>query len=242
MMAQGYRRFRRYGMPFAYAPRSRVPATGRACRAIVATRLLDPRRELDVFRALQLGQFTTTRLQDTDEGIRESLLTVRDLDVDAVMAALDDERVEHAYQADRAQARTADGSPTEFQGKAAATDGPVRYTAPSLIFRHRDGRVLEAGGFQPAEAYDVCLANLDTSLERRPVAEDPVEVLRVLPFAPTTREVAACMAPHLGFPDDDATEAALIEAAGRGMVRREAVGDGALWHLAAEERIVARAA
>ena len=47
--------------------------------------------------------------------------------------------------------RTAAGSPTEFQGKAANTEGAVRYTAPSLIFRVGD-RALEAGGFQPMAA------------------------------------------------------------------------------------------
>ena len=63
--------------------------------------------------------------------------------------------VTEAYEADRAEARTAAGSPTEFQGKAADTDGAVRYTAPSLVFTTEDGRSLEAGGFQPLEAYDV---------------------------------------------------------------------------------------
>ena len=47
--ALGYMRFRRYGMPFAAAPRRRIGATGRACRAVVATRLLDPpRRKVEV--------------------------------------------------------------------------------------------------------------------------------------------------------------------------------------------------
>ncbi|MGA9874314.1 MAG: hypothetical protein WBQ21_00710 [Solirubrobacteraceae bacterium] len=32
------------------------------------------------------------------------------------------------------------GCPTEFQGKAAQSDGPVRYTAPSLILRAGDAR------------------------------------------------------------------------------------------------------
>jgi len=40
--ALGFRRFRRFGMPFGGQPRERVTATGRACRAVVATRLLDP--------------------------------------------------------------------------------------------------------------------------------------------------------------------------------------------------------
>ena len=128
--------------------------------------------------------------------------------------------------------RTAAGSPTEFQGKAANSDGAVRYTAPSLIFTHRDGRSLEAGGFQTVEAYDVIIANLDATLERRPPAEDVVEALGVLPFALTTREVAAMMAPHLVEPDERAAEEALIAAAATGAVRRENVGGGALWRAA----------
>ena len=79
----------------------------------------------------------------------------------------------------------------------------------------------------------MCVANLDPGLERRPPAEDPVEVLRAFPYALTTREVAAVMAPHLVEPDDAAAEAALIAAAADGAVRREGVGNGALWHLAA---------
>jgi hypothetical protein len=242
--AIGYRRFRRFGMPFGGQPRERVTGTGRACRAVVAARVLAPAHELEVFRALQLAQFTTTLLLDTDDGIGDALRMFAPMvDAAAIVAAIGDARVETLYQEDRAAARTAAGSPTEAQGRSANTDGAVRYTAPSLIFTTQDGRVLEAGGFQPVEAYDVCLANLDPGLERRAPAEDPVEVLRVLPYAPTTREVAVCLAEHLTEPDDDATEAALIAAAGEGRVRREIVGSGAVWHLArAEAGALGRAA
>ena len=128
--------------------------------------------------------------------------------------------------------RTAAGSPTEFQGKAADTDGAVRYTAPSLLFEHRDGRRLQAGGYQPVEAYDVVIANLDPTLARRAPGEDVGEILAAFPYALTTCEVAAVMAPHLTAPDERAAETALIEAAAGGRVRRESVGGGALWHLA----------
>jgi protein-disulfide isomerase-like protein with CxxC motif len=229
--ARGYLNFRRYGMPFDTQPRERNMATGRACRAVVAARRLDPAAEVPVFRALQLARFTTTTLFDTDEGIRAALARAPQVDADAVIAALDDPATEDAYQADRALVRTAAGSPTEFQGKAANTDGAVRYTAPSLIFEHADGRRLEAGGFQPVEAYDVVLANLDPTLDRRPPGDDVVEVLRTFPYPLTTREVAAVMAPHLAAPDDRAAEEALIEAAADGAVRRETIGGGALWEL-----------
>jgi protein-disulfide isomerase-like protein with CxxC motif len=230
--AQGFRTFgRRFGMPFGGQPRERVTGTGRACRAIVATRLAQPEAELTVFRALQLAMFTSTLLLDTDDGLRVALARAADaVDVEAIVGALDTPAVEDAYQADRAEARSAAGRPIEAQGREANTDGAVRYTAPSVIFTTEGGASLEVGGFQPLESYDSALANLDVRLERRPPATDVVEVLRALPYAPVTREVAACMTTNLGELDDDGAERALIAAAGTGAVRREAIGDGALWH------------
>ena len=230
--ARGYLGFRRYGMPFDTQPRARNIGTGRACRAIVAARLLDPGAELLVFRALQLARFTTTALFDTDEGIRAALARVPSLGADAVLAAIDDPATEEAYQADRALARTATGSATEFQGKAANTDGVTRYTAPSLLFAHRDGVTLEAGGYQPVEAYDVVIANLDATLDRRAPGTDVAEILDAFPYPLTTQEVAAVMAPHLVAPDSRGAEESLIAAAADGAVRRETVGGGALWQRA----------
>ena len=150
-------------------------------------------------------------LDDPDD-LAVALERVDGLDVDAIVAALDSREVEEAYQADRAEARTAEGSPTEAQGKAAQTDGPVRYTAPSLIFeRPSDGARLEAGGFQPVEAYDVLLANLDPGLERTPPPEDPLDALARVPYGLTTYEVAAIMTPNNATPEPDAVEAALID-------------------------------
>jgi protein-disulfide isomerase-like protein with CxxC motif len=231
--AKGYMAFRRFGMPFATAPRQRIAATGRACRAIVATRLLAPELEYAVFRALQFTQFCTAELFDTDDGLAAALSTIHGLDADLVIGAIDDPRTEEAYQSDRARTRTAGGGPTEFQGKAAQTDGPVRFTAPSLQLTHSDGRSLEAGGFQPLEAYDVCIANLDVSLTRRPTAADPVEVLRAFDYGLSTAEVAAIMAPHLTSADTDETEASLIDAVAAGDAVRLPLGDDALWLAAA---------
>ena len=166
-MTLGSRRFRRYGMPLSITPRERVAGTGRACRAIVATRRLYPGREEQVLRALQLGWFTTTLVLDEDEAIVTALERVDGVDAAAIVAAIDDELTVADYEDDKALTRSAAGSPTEFQGKARQTDGPVRYSAPSLVFTGADGRRLEAGGFQPIEAYDVLVANLDPELDRR---------------------------------------------------------------------------
>lgn len=241
-MANVGRAFRRYGMPFAAAPKARVFATGRACRAIVATRLQDPEREYLAFRALQLGWFTTPLVLDDDAQIAAALGRVEGLDVDAVIRAMDSEEVERAYQADRAEARSAAGTPTELQGKSATTDGPVRYTAPSLIFSTGE-RSLEAGGFQPVEAYDVLIANLDPTLERRPAPEDPLDALAAFPYGLVTQEVAAIMAEGNDAPDSDHAEGALIDLVASGRAVREGAGDDAVWSVAREPtRAAVRAA
>ena len=227
--ARGYLTFRRrWGMPFATEPRPRITATSRACRAIVATRLRYPDREYAVFRALQFGWMTTPLVMDDDEDILRAIEGVPGIDAREIVGALDDAEVDAAYEADRADARTAEGSPTHFQGKAAQTDGLVRYTAPSLIFTLGDRR-LEAGGFQPIEAYDVIVANLDPTLRRRAPAKDAAEALAAFPDGVTTAEVAAVMAPGNTAPDLGAAEDQLIALAASGGARRVAVGHDALW-------------
>jgi len=227
--AIGYGRFRRFGMPFQITPKARLSATSPACRAIVATRMMAPAREEAALRALQFAQFTTTGTLDDPETLRSALARVEGLDAGAVVGGIDNPDVVAAYEADRALARAAAGSPTEAQGRAANTDGAVRYTAPSLVFEGPDGRRLEAGGFQPIEAYDVAIANLDPTLERRPPAEDPVDVLNAFPYPLTTAEVAAVITEHLGVPDLPAVEAELITAVGERGADRQPMGDGSLW-------------
>ncbi len=229
----GYQqRFLRFGMPFLLEPRARVLGTARACRAIVATRRLHPGREEQALRALQFGWFTTTMLLDEDEAIAAALSRVEGIDVDAVVAAIDDERTVGEYEDDKAETRRAQGSPTDFQGKARRTDGPVRYSAPSLVFEAADGRRLEAGGFQPVEAYDVLVANLDPSMDRSGPAEDALAALRAFPDGLVTQEVAAVMAPNNAPADRAAAERELIELLAAGAVVREPLGQDALWKAA----------
>jgi 2-hydroxychromene-2-carboxylate isomerase len=227
--ARGYAsRFRRYGMPFSPQPRARVIGTGRACRAVVAARILQLGSEWAVFRALQFAWFTSTLLLDEDDAIRTVISGVAGIDADAIVGMLDREDVVAAYERDRAEARSAAGSPTEFQGKAAATDGPVRYTAPSVIFEQGDRR-LEAGGFQPVEAYDVVVANLDPTLQREPPPETPEPLLERFPLGLTTQEVAACLAVGNDPPDRMEAESMLLELVADGRARRMPLGDDALW-------------
>jgi len=227
--ALGQARFRsRYGMPFAPAPKARISATSRACRAVVAARTDQPGSEWRVFRALQLANFTTPLVLDDDAQLAEALNRVEGIDGDALVARIDDPDVREAYERDKAESRTAAGSAAELQGKTATTDGPVRFTAPSLTFQ-RNGTRLVAGGFQPLEAYDVLIANLDPSLERQPPPESPEPLLRRFPDGLTTQEVAALLADGNDAPDRAAAEAALLELVAAGTAGRQPLGDDALW-------------
>jgi protein-disulfide isomerase-like protein with CxxC motif len=224
-------RFRRYGMPFGAGVKERVAGTSRGCRAIIAARLADPGHEFPAFRALQFMQFTTEGLLDTDADVAAALERwAPQVDAAAAVAGIDAPEVLEAYERDRAESRTAEGTPTEFQGKSAATDGPVRYTAPSVVFAEGSRR-LEAGGFQPVEAYDVLIANLDPTLPRRPAAraEDLPAMLAAEPGGLTTAEVAAVMTGGNDAPDPVAAEQALVALVAEGGATRERVGEGALW-------------
>ena len=226
--AQSQVRFRRYGMPLAPQPKERVSATARACRAVVAARLVEPGSERRVFRALQLANFTTPLLLDEDDQLRETLRLLPGVDADAIVDRLDDQAVSDAYERDKAEARTAAGSAAELQGKTARTDGPVRFTAPSLLFE-RNGQRLIAGGFQQTDAYDVLVANLDPGLDRQPAPDTPAPLLERFPDGLTTQEVAALLARGNDPVDRPAAENALLELAATGTATRTPLGDDALW-------------
>jgi protein-disulfide isomerase-like protein with CxxC motif len=228
--AARYQTFRqRFGMPFTGRPRPRLVSTGRACRAIVAARLAHPGREFAVLRALQFGWFCHfSVLGDTDSGIFEAIRDVGGIDPRQVVRMIDSEEVERAYQTDRSETRSAEGGPADLQGKTANSDGPVRFTAPSVVFE-LDGKRLQAGGFQSLDAYDVCVANLDPTLERKPAPDDPLLALSFFGEGLTTAEVAQLMTKELDDPDHLEAEKALAGLVGAGVVRRLPLGQDELW-------------
>jgi len=227
--ALGSARFRaRYGMPFSAQPKARLSATSRACRVVVAARIDHPGAEWRVFRRLQLANFTTPLILDDDAQLAGALAGLDGINGEALVARIDADDVVEAYQHDKLQTRRAEGSAAELQGKTRVTDGPVRFTAPTVVFA-RDGLELVAGGFQPVEAYDVLVANIDPTLERRPPPEDPAPALERFHDGLTTQEVAAVMAGNNEAPDREAAEAALLELVAGGRAVREPLGDDALW-------------
>jgi protein-disulfide isomerase-like protein with CxxC motif len=226
--ARGQARFRRYGMPFSPRPKARVSATARACRAIEAARILQPGSEWAALRALQLGQFTTPLVLDDDAAVAAVVAAATGLDADVLREHLDAPETTEAYERDRAETRSAAGSAAELQGKTAATDGPVRFTASSVVFE-RDGVRLVAGGFQPVAAYDVLIANLDPALARRGAPEDPGELIAAYPDGLTTQEVAELLVSGNDAPDRVAAEQAMLELVFDGQAERIALGDSAIW-------------
>jgi hypothetical protein len=220
----------RYGMPFAPGVKTGRAASTRACRAVIAARREYPGSEWHVFRTLQLANFNTPLLFDDDDQMIQAISVVPGVDAERIVGLIDDPEVLAEYAADKAQTRTAAGSATELQGKAGNSDGAVRYTAPSVIFtRAADGLQLEAGGFQPVEAYDVIIANLDPTLSRRQPPEDVAELLEYFTFGLTTQEVAALLARGNDRPDRAAAESQLLAVLHDGRAERHALGDDALW-------------
>jgi 2-hydroxychromene-2-carboxylate isomerase len=227
----------RWGMPFALTPKARLAASSRACRAVIAARREWPGSEWAVFRTLQLANFNTPLLFDDDDHLREVLSVVEGVDADRIVALIDSPDVLAEYEADKAETRTAAGSPTELQGKAGNSDGHVRYTAPSVVFtRAADGLRLEAGGMQAVEAYDVLVANLDPTLERKAPPEDVAELLEFFPLGLTSQEVAALMTVSNDLPDRPGAERALLGLVAEGRAERHALGGDALWTVPGGQR------
>ena len=216
----------RFRMPYSTDLREGPAGTGMACRLVVSARLQGYVAGEALLRALRFSWFTNPRRHDSLEVLEPVVRSVSGIDTDAVLAGLDDPEVEALYQADRAEARSV-APPASAQGKTAQTDGPERYTAPSLVFEH-DGRTLVAAGWQSLAAYDVCIANLDPTLTQRGPA-GPDETLPAFPRGLVTCEVALLMCARNDDPNLAVAEQALVDLVAAGKARRVALGNDALW-------------
>ena len=219
----------RYGMPFATKAKERPAGTGRGCRAVAAAGMLEPGSEWTVFRVLQIANFTSSLYLDDTESIRDALSAVSGVDGGRVAAMIDDEDVVAEYERQLKETRSASGTPAEAQDKTASSDGQVRYTAPTVVFRSGDDTVV-AGGWQPLLAYDTLLANFAPQLERVPPPDSPEPLLDHFTFGLTTAEVALLLAYGSDpVPDRDAAEAMLMELVDQDKAVRIPVGTDALW-------------
>lgn len=220
---------KRYGMPFANEAKPRPSGTGRGCRAVVAAGMLDPGSEWTVFRALQIANFTSTLYLDDTDSIRNTLRSVSGVDADLIADRLDDVDVVAEYERQQAEARSAAGTPAEAQDKTFTSNGHVRYTAPSVVFRRGEESAF-AGGWQPLLSYDTVLANFAPELDRVPPPDSPAPLLAFFPAGLTTAEVALLLAHGSDpVPEQDAAEHMLLDLVESGGATRAAVGAGTLW-------------
>jgi len=219
----------RYGMPFALEPKDRPAGTGKGCRAVVAAGMLEPGSEWAVLRALQIANFTGSVYLDDSESIRETLRELRGVDADAIAARIDDSEVVAEYERQRAEARSAAGTPAEAQSKTTVSDSDVRFTAPSVVFRRGEERAY-AGGWQPLLSYDTVLANFAPELQRSPSPESLEPLLEFFGAGLTTAEVALLLAYGSDpVPDRAAAESTLTALAAAGRATRVASGSDAVW-------------
>ena len=215
-------------------PKSRLAASSRACRAVIAARREWPGSEWAVFRTLQLANFNTPLLFDDDDQLRE-VLSVVDGDRRrphrlADRLARGAGRVRARQGRDAHRRRLADRAPGQGRQQRRRTSATPRRRwcsrAPPTVCGSRPAAC------RPVEAYDVLVANLDPTLERKAPPEDPAELLEHFQFGLTTQEVAALLTVSNDLPDRAGAERALLGARGRGprrapRARRRCAVDGA---------------
>ena len=179
--ARGYLRFREYGMPFDTQPRERKSAP--AARAARSWRRgsAHPRPRSRRSARCSSPASRRRRCSTTDEGHPRRARTGSAPRTRSWPRSTTRRHERGLPGRPRRGPQPRAGARPSSRARQRTRDGAVRYTAPSLIFTHRDGRRLEAGGYQPVEAYDVVIANLDPTLERRPPAEDVTELLARVP-------------------------------------------------------------
>lgn len=226
----------RYGMPFVVAPKPRNAGTSEACRFIIAGSIAYPGSEWLLTRELQFANFTDPEvLLDDPQGfvpVLERSPRIDGIDLHALATRIDDEDVRAEYERQRAATRSAAGTAGALQGKTSGSGEDERFSAPTVIFENADGVRIDVTGFQPIEAHDVAIANLDPTLERRGPAETVGEALAAFPGGLTTAQVAWIRRAGNDPVDRDGTERDLVKAVAAGEVRRDQLGSDAVWHIA----------
>ncbi len=181
---------RMYGMPIEPGPFSRPASSEPACRAVIAARLNAPGAATALLRRLRMRTMAGGLLDDP-ELIAGSALDAG-LDPAAIESWSRTPEVEEALRADIDAARSPSAAARALDHKLGGPRFQRRYTAPSYeISDTQQGRTITIPGFNPAEAYEVAIANLAPDLVRRPPPTDVLELLQWAAEPLATAEVAA---------------------------------------------------
>lgn len=210
------------GMPFVLGERDHLPATAPACEVVVAAREHAGAQAGDrVLRRLRLAQMGGDVL-DVPEVI-DRAVTEAGLEPAAVRAWAADPAVQEALAADKAAARHPLPAAAALDRRLADWEGGRRYTCPTYVVRHGDGRASVIPGFNPIEVYEVVFANCGPQLQQRPDPERATDVLTWAGEPLATAEVAA-----VAGISRDAARARLIEEGARELP----FGTDAFWTVA----------
>jgi 2-hydroxychromene-2-carboxylate isomerase len=157
---------RRYGMPIVRGPHDRPASSEPACRAFVAARLHAPQHADALLRRLRVATMAGGLLDDPEllaGAVREAGLDPDEL---AAWAATDE--VGRAIEADAAAARDPSERARALDHRLSGPREERRYSAPSVELRRADGGGEACvPGYNPAETYEIALANLEPRLRRR---------------------------------------------------------------------------
>jgi len=202
-----------HGMPIDPRPYPRPASSEPACRAFVAAREHAPERAEALLRRLRV-RVMTGGLVDDPELIAAA---ARDAGLDPGELArwTAGDAVGRALEADAAAARDPLPAARALDHKLGGPPGERRYTAPSYVIG--DAVV---PGFNPVEAYETVIANLDPALPRRPRPQTAGELLGWAGMPLATAEVAAVM---------DTSRERAREALERAGARERPAGADAYW-------------
>jgi len=191
---------RRYGMPIDPAPRSRPASSEPACRAVVAARL--NAGEVAAERLLRRLRVRTMQGELLDDrALIEGAAGEAGLDPVELGRWCASAEVREALAADIEAARSPAEAARALDHKLSGPSEQRRYSAPSLELREAKHELtLVVPGFNPVEAYEVAIANVEPGLRRRAAPESVVELLAWADYPLATAEVALIM----GLPGDEA--------------------------------------
>ena len=200
----------RWCMPIDASERPRMTATVHACRAFVAARRHAPDRAEALLRRLRVHHLVLGNLIDEPDVIAAAAAEAG-IDPDDLASWCGAAGTESALREDARAAREPLPAAQALDHKLAGSRSERRYTCPTWVL-HRDGRQsVVAPGFQPVEAYEVLIANLEPALRRRADPESALDVLRWATEPLAAAEVAAVMGTGVAdarlelerFADDD---------------------------------------
>jgi 2-hydroxychromene-2-carboxylate isomerase len=180
----------RYGMPMHPFPSARPASSEPACRAVVAARLHAPGSEGRLLRALRVRTMSGGLLDDPQ--LIAAAARDAGLNPDQLRAWSEEPATDEALARDIADSRQPSAAARALDHKLGGPADRRRYTAPSYELRIGSASAC-LPGFNPVEAYEAAIANLDPGLTRRPPPQTVAELLEWADAPLATAEIVQIM-------------------------------------------------